>query len=173
MINKNTPNYIEFYDVKYGLNKFYDIIFVGWMDPGQDFRDQVSESTNVIITTLDQGLSLAAEYEGNGFNKIAEWITPSWEDVNIEISNKYYSNLTKSRIEFLSGLRGSHNYWYVYCNNDTYCRQIKSGLSKQALFEETLIKSNKYDFEEVLDDLGFGFLETVKNKKLWEIIFSD
>ena len=50
---------------------------------------------------------------------------------------------------------------------------MEHGLSKQALFEETLIKSNKYDFEEVLDDLGFGFLETVKNKKLWEIIFSD
>lgn len=171
LINGTKPHYIEFYDVNHGLKKFYDIIFVGWMDPGQDFRDKVSECTNVIITTLDQGISLAAEYEGHGFTKIAEWNTPSWEDVNIEVSNKYYSNLSNNQIEFLSNLRGSHNYWYIYCKNEKYSRQIKKELSRQEELEETLIKSNKYEFEEVLDDSGFGFLDTVNNKKLWKISF--
>ena len=169
LINRPKPHYIDFYDINFGLNKFYDIIFVGWMDPGQDYRDKISECTSVIITTLDQGISLAAEYEGHGFSKIAEWNTPSWEDVNIEISNRYYSNLSDYQIEFLSKLRGSHNYWYVYCKDKTYSRQIKKELIRQEELEESLIKSNKYEFEKVLDDVGFGFLEIVNNRKLWKI----
>ena len=52
------------------------------MEPGVDYRDKIAAKTDVIITTLDQGLSLAAEFEGHGFEKIASWITPSWEDIN-------------------------------------------------------------------------------------------
>ena len=28
-----------------------------------------------------------------------------------------------------------------------------------------------YEFEEVLDELGFGFLEKINGKRLWEIKF--
>ena len=79
------------------------------MEPGQDFRDPVSKNTDVIVTTLDQGLSLAAEFDGHGFERIASWITPSWEDVNTEIMNRYYTNMPEQKRAELSRLRGAHN----------------------------------------------------------------
>lgn len=170
-IGRSKPKHIDFYDTKYGLDEDYDLVFVGWMDPGEDFRDEISMKTDIVITTLDQGLSLAAEYEGHGYEKLAEWITPSWEDVNFSLANKYYSGFDNKLIKYLSDLRGSHNYWYIYCKNEKKSGLIKEKLMAQVESEKGFGKSVTYEFEQVLDDLGFGFLEKINDKRLWEIKF--
>ena len=175
-IGRTKPDYLRISDVRYGIDDFYDIIFVGWMDPGQDFRKNIADRTDVIITTIDSGLSLAAEYEGYGFKKIAKWTTPSWEDVNIEVTNHFYSNLDSKSLEFLSNLRGAHNFWYVYSRDSTKSDQIIDRLKKQIILEETNIdKTIQYDFEKVLDECGFSFYQCIENNninskiKLWKI----
>lgn len=111
---REKPDYIKIADARWGINQQFDVIFVGWMEPGLDFRDAVAAKADVIVTTLDQGISLAAEFEGNGFERIAKWRTPSWEDVNIEIMNLYYTKMSSKNYLFLSKLRGAHNLWYIY-----------------------------------------------------------
>src|SRR5688500_9956270 len=135
-IGRTKPEYIERTEVKYGIDEFHDIIFVGWMDPGQDFRNNIADKTDIIITTLDSGLSLAAEYEGHGFKKIVKWITPSWEDVNIEITNHFYSNLDSKSLHFLSNLRGAHNFWYIYSKDNIKSDLIINKLKEQIALEE-------------------------------------
>ncbi len=175
-LGKIKPDYIEITDVKYGIDEYKDIIFVGWMDPGQDYRDNIADKTDIIITTLDSGLSLAAEYEGHGFKKIVKWITPSWEDVNIEINNHFYSNLDSKSLQFLSNLRGAHNFWYIYSKNDIKSDLLIDALKKQ-IQEEKEDKTLSYDFEKILDECGFSFLQSLDNTslnsqtKLWEIDF--
>ena len=177
-LGRAKPEYIEIKDVKYGIDGFYDIIFVGWMDPGEDFRDKISESTDLIITTLDQGLSLAAEYEGHGFWKLAQWISPSWEDVNIEIANRYYSSLDTSTIKFLSRMRGAHNLWYIYCKDEKKSKLITQELKKHLEREKSYNNIIPYEFEPVLDDCGFRFYESLEDfetgfkKVLWKVEFS-
>jgi SAM-dependent methyltransferase len=175
-IGKTKPEYIEIADARYGIDDFYDIIFVGWMDPGQDFRKNIADKTDIIITTLDSGLSLAAEYEGYGFKKIVKWITPSWEDVNIEINNHFYSNINSKILHFLSTLRGAHNFWYIYSKDKIKSDLIIDRLKKQIVLEETNIdKIIPYDFEKVLDECGFSFHECIENQninskiKLWKM----
>jgi len=175
-IGKTKPEYIEIADARYGIDDFYDIIFVGWMDPGQDFRKNIADKTDIIITTLDSGLSLAAEYEGYGFKKIVKWITPSWEDVNIEINNHFYSNIDSKILDFLSTLRGAHNFWYIYSKDNIKSDLIIDRLKKQIVLEETNIdKIIPYDFEKVLDECGFSFHECIENHninskiKLWKM----
>ncbi|HEU5460894.1 MAG TPA: hypothetical protein VFU79_01345 [Nitrososphaeraceae archaeon] len=177
-LGKIKPEYIEITDVKYGIEEFQDIIFVGWMDPGQDFRKNIAEKTDIIITTLDPGLSLAAEYEGHGFKKIVKWTTPSWEDVNIEINNRFYSNLDTKSSWFLSNLRGAHNFWYVYSKDNVKSKSIIDNLKKQILHEENNEgKIIPYDFEKILDECGFSFHQCLydtygKSKTiLWKIDF--
>lgn len=176
-IGKIKPDYIEINDVKYGIDEYKDIIFVGWMDPGQDYRNNIAEKTDIIITTLDSGLSLAAEYEGHGFKKIVKWITPSWEDVNIEINNHFYSNLDSQSLQFLSNLRGAHNFWYIYSKNDIKSDLLIDALKKQIQEEEKEDKTLSYDFEKILDECGFSFFQSLDNNslnfetKLWEIDF--
>ena len=41
--NMVKPDYIHIKDVSLDLNQKYDLIFVGWMDPGVDFRKAVAE----------------------------------------------------------------------------------------------------------------------------------
>jgi hypothetical protein len=178
-IGRTKPEYIEITDVKYGIDEFQDMIFVGWMDPGQDFRNNIADKTDIIITTLDSGLSLAAEYEGHGFKKIVKWTTPSWEDVNIEINNRFYSNLDSKSLQFLSNLRGAHNFWYVYSKDKRKSQLLVDALKKQILHEEN--KEGKivvpYDFEKILDECGFSLHQCLYNNyinsktKLWEIDF--
>jgi hypothetical protein len=167
------PNYIKIADAYYGIDKKYDIIFVGWMEPGVDYREQISAKTEVIITTLDQGLSLAAEFDGHGFDKIASWVTPSWEDVNIEITNRYYSKMPNELMKGLADLRGAHNLWYVYCKPE-FRNRIKNAL-KHCLVDELMGNYEKYEFEHVLDIIGYKYFEMLKNPfskyKLWDIIF--
>ena len=37
--NISKPDYIKIADARWGIDQKYDIIFVGWMEPGVDFRD--------------------------------------------------------------------------------------------------------------------------------------
>ncbi|HET7643472.1 MAG TPA: hypothetical protein VFK40_08185, partial [Nitrososphaeraceae archaeon] len=174
-LGRTKPDYIEIDDVRYGIDDYYDIIFVGWMDPGQDFRKKIAEKTDIIITTLDAGLSLAAEYEGYGFNKIVKWITPSWEDVNIEITNHFYSNLDSKTLDFLTSLRGAHNFWYIYSKDNIKSELIIDRLINQKELEADKYMTIRYDFEMVLDDCGFSLYQSLQNHdknsdiELWKL----
>ena len=174
------PDYIKIADARWGIDHQFDIIFVGWMEPGLDFRDAVAAKADVIVTTLDQGISLAAEFEGNGFERIAKWRTPSWEDVNIEIMNLYYTKMSSKNYLFLSKLRGAHNLWYVYCSKPSKSEAIKSILM-QRLEDEKKDVCERYDFEDLLDECGFRYLEQLQNltsyvdrkERLWDIQFNN
>ena len=174
-LGRTKPDYIEIDDVRYGIDDFYDIIFVGWMDPGQDFRKKIAEKTDIIITTLDAGLSLAAEYEGYGFNKIVKWITPSWEDVNIEITNHFYSNLDSKTLDFLTSLRGAHNFWYIYSKDNIKSELIIDRLKKQKELEADKYMTIRYDFKKILDECGFSLYQSLQNHdknsdiELWKL----
>jgi len=176
-MGKYVPSYIKIWDPRWGLDHDFDIIFVGWMEPGTDFRDEISKHTKVIVTTLDQGLSLAAEYEGHGFELIAWWRSPSWEDVNIEIMNRHYTRISNRGLEKLTDLRGAHNLWYIYSSDKDTSEKIRRNLALISK-EERPDLNEKYDYEEVLDECGFGFhqeLPTSANglhEKLWEIRYS-
>jgi SAM-dependent methyltransferase len=178
--NMVKPDYIKIADARWGVDHQFDIIFVGWMDPGIDFRDAVAAKTDVIVTTLDQGISLAAEFEGNGFERIAKWRTPSWEDVNIEIMNRYYTKMSNTTYLSLSKLRGAHNLWYVYSSKPSKSEAIKSILI-QRLENEKKDMYERYDFEDVLDECGFRYLEQLQNlssyverkERLWDIQFNN
>jgi hypothetical protein len=168
------PPYMKIWDPKWGLSRDFDIIFVGWMEPGTDFRDEISKHTQVIITTLDQGLSLAAEYEAHGFELIAWWRSPSWEDVNIEIMNRHYTKISDKVLERLASLRGAHNLWYIYSRNKDISERIRRTLASIAK-EERAGLNETYNYEVVLDECGFGFhqeLSTLGNcsdARLWKI----
>jgi SAM-dependent methyltransferase len=174
------PDYIKIADARWGIDHQFDIIFVGWMEPGIDFRDAVAAKADVIVTTLDQGISLAAEFEGNGFERIAKWRTPSWEDVNTEIMNRYYTKMSNKNYSFLSKLRSAHNLWYVYSSKHSKSEVIKSILM-QRLEDEKKDVCERYDFEDVLDECGFRYLEQLQNlssyveikERLWDIHFNN
>ncbi len=175
--NMIKPDYIHFQDASLNIDDEFDVIFVGWMDPGIDFRKNVADKTEVVITTLDEGISLAAEYEDQGFERIVEWRTPSWEDVNIELMNRYYTGISKNAYRQLSDLRGAHNLWYVYSRNPQNFEKIRTSL-RLCLRQELLVPSH-YNFESVLDDCRFGYLEQlfyigrrIKLNRLWKIIFT-
>jgi SAM-dependent methyltransferase len=158
--NMVKPDYIHIKDVSLDLNQKYDLIFVGWMDPGVDFRKAVAKCTDVIITTLDQGISLGAEFEEFGFRRIAWWRTPSWIDVNYQIMNKYYTNMSNEIYDYLFDLRGAHNLWYVYTKNLEYIDQITNALNhcqQQGI--------TKYDFEGIMDECGFEYVENSQFSK--------
>ena len=177
---REKPDYIKIADARWGINQQFDVIFVGWMEPGLDFRDAVAAKADVIVTTLDQGISLGAEFEGNGFERIAKWRTPSWEDVNIEIMNLYYTKMSNKNYLFLSKLRGAHNLWYIYSNKPSKSEAIKSILM-QRLEDEKKDLCERYDFEDLLDECGFRYLEQLQNitsyverkERLWDIQFNN
>ncbi len=164
------PGYIKLADAHW-IDRKYDLVFVGWMEPGQDFRDPVARSTDVIVTTLDQGISLAAEFDGHGFQRIAWWRTPSWEDVNTEIMNRYYTKMPDSRRIELADMRGAHNLWYVYS------RPHKAGVVKEALKRQLEKEEpvDRYEFESVLDECGYGYLQKLENpaapEPMWQVQF--
>jgi hypothetical protein len=149
------------------------------MDPGIDFTAAVAAKTNVVVTTLDQGISQAAEFDAHGFERIGYWRTPSWEDVNTEIMNRYYTKLSKHMHKILFELRGAHNLWYVYSKEPRTAEAIKLAL-KRRLEEEKQIPQARYDFEDVLDECGYTYLERLpalsSNSEcdtLWDIKFSE
>ncbi|MFL6494133.1 MAG: hypothetical protein ACJ70N_04950, partial [Nitrososphaera sp.] len=134
-------------------------------------RDAIARSTDVVITTLDQGISLAAEFDGHGYQKVAWWRTPSWEDVNTEIMNRYYTKMPASmRIE-LAKMRGAHNLWYVYAKPQKI-QNVMVALERQ-VEKELLLCDQGYDFESILDECGYGYLEKLENpamlEPLWKV----
>jgi SAM-dependent methyltransferase len=173
------PEFIEISDAYWGISEPYDIIFVGWMDPGVDFRDKVAAKTNVIITTLDQGLSLQAEYDAYGFERIAVWRTPSWEDVNTEIMNRYYTKMLYETRQDLFKLRSAHNLWYIYSKPDK-SEAVKSALLRCLEQENITSLKMHYEFESILDQCGFRYFEELENPtsekelkgRLWEVRFT-
>ena len=95
--NMIKPDYIYFQDASLNIDDEFDVIFVGWMDPGIDFRKNVTKYTNCVITTFDAGgqcgINGQCDYEEYGFDRVAWWVTPSWIDVNYELMNKYYTSI--------------------------------------------------------------------------------
>ncbi len=165
------PEYITIADAHW-IGRKYDTIFVGWMEPGQDFRNPVARSTDVIVTTLDQGISLAAEFEGHGFERIAWWRTPSWEDVNFEIMNRHYTKMPEEKRAQLARMRGAHNLWYIY-SKPRVAAKIKRALQAQLAAESSM--KERYDFEDVLDECGFEYMQKLENpamqNPLWQVQF--
>ena len=175
-LGRYKPDYIKIGDAYNGIEKKYDLIFVGWMEPGVDYRGKIAVSTDVIITTFDKGgqcgMNGECEMDEYGFEKIASWITPSWIDVNTELLNKYYSKISPRTVEFLKQLRGAHNLWYVY-----------SKPKYKDIIKETLIKSIKkdykkdvYEHEKILDECGFSYNEMLPSNPdiyLWKINFEE
>jgi hypothetical protein len=178
--NKPRPDFIEVSDAQWAINQDYDVIFVGWMDPGVDFRNKIATKSEVIITTLDQGLSLGAEFDGHGFGRVATWRTPSWDDVNTEIMNKYYTKISEETRQDLFKLRTAHNLWYVYSKPSKY-GMVASALLKCSRQESHDLSYERYDFENVLDECGFRFREELNvptsdkqsKARLWEIEFTN
>jgi hypothetical protein len=158
------PDFISIADAHW-INKKFDLIFVGWMEPGQDFRDPVARSTDIIITTLDQGISLQAEFDGHGFQRVAWWRTPSWEDVNTEIMNRYYTKMAESTRIKLAKMRGAHNLWYVYAKPQKV-QNVKVALRRQV--EKESPSPQVYDFESLLDECGYGYLQKLENPAILE-----
>lgn len=178
--NRVKPDYIQIKDVSLDLNEKYDLIFVGWMDPGVDFRKAIAKSTDCIITNFDTGgqcgINGGCEYEEFGFRRIAWWRTPSWIDVNYQIMNKYYTPMTDETKKQLVELRSAHTMWYVYARDNL--SSILSEALNLWLKKESLLALDveKYNFEQVMDDCGFHFNEELPllsppKKALWKVCF--
>jgi SAM-dependent methyltransferase len=177
--NSPKPDYIRIADARWGIEQKYDIIFVGWMDPGTDFTDAVAAKTDVVVTTLDEGISQAAEFDAHGFKRIAYWRTPSWEDVNTEIMNRYYTKMSIQTRQRLSEMRGAHNLWYVYTRGVRISEAVNLAL-RERLEEEHQKLQPRYDFEDVLDECGYCYLQKLQtpssdseDSSLWDIRFED
>ena len=169
------PDYIHLMPVE-AFSQPVDVAFVGWMEPGQDFRRFVARFAKCLITTFDAGgqcgINGGCEYDEFGYERIAWWRTPSWIDVNAELMNQYYTtSLDVTKKEQLARLRTAHNFWYVYARPDI-SSAVRSRL-KECLENEDVI--DRYDFESVLDECGFGYKEELpalaNNRKLWEVMF--
>ena len=177
--NRVKPDFIHIKDVSLDLNEKYDIIFVGWMDPGVDFRKAVARSTNCIITNFDTGgqcgINGGCEYEEFGFERIAWWRTPSWIDVNYQIMNNYYTPLANEIRKELFKLRSAHTMWYVYAKKDLSSiihDTVRSQIKKES---ELSLEVDKYDFEGVMDECGFHYNEELPiltlKRALWKVYF--
>ena len=177
--NRVKPDFIHIKDVSLDLNEKYDVIFVGWMDPGVDFRKAVARSTNCIITNFDAGgqcgINGGCEYEEFGFERIAWWRTPSWIDVNYQIMNNYYTPLANEIRKELFKLRSAHTMWYVYAKKDLSSiihDTLRSWIKKES---ELCLDLDKYDFEGVMDECGFHYNEELPfltlKRALWKVYF--
>jgi hypothetical protein len=170
------PSYISLMSVE-DLSQSFDVAFVGWMEPGQDFRRFVANCSTCVITTFDSGgqcgINSGCEYDEFGFQRVAWWRTPSWIDVNSELMNRYYTPLLdSSKKEQLAKLRTAHNFWYVYAKPE-FTIKIKSGL--QEWIKQLEDPNDRFDFESVLDECGFHYMEELpalaNNKRIWEVKF--
>ena len=184
LLKKIKPNFIYSIPIELFIYEHvFDLAFVGWMQPGIDFRKYIAKLTKCIITTFDSGgqcgINGGCEYEEFGFDKIASWRTPSWIDVNNELMNKYYTNLSDKVTlrQHLSNLRTANNFWYVYSKN-SISKEVKAALKSQIQKEERadLISNERFDFEDILDECGFGYYEKLPSlfsiqKYLWKVQF--
>jgi hypothetical protein len=169
------PDYIQVSPVEL-FARATDVAFVGWMEPGQDFRRHVSKYAKCVITTFDAGgqcgINGGCEYEEFGYDRVAWWRTPSWIDVNAELMNRYYTpSLDAGKKEQLAKLRTAHNFWYVYAKPDV-SKKVRADLEAQLGRENP---DDRYDFESVLDECGFRYKEELpaltSNRRLWEVRF--
>lgn len=178
---KTRPDYIHSTAIEWIENKSYDVAFVGWMEPGVDFRKHVARLANCIITTFDEGGQCgvygSCEYEEFGFKRVAWWRTPSWIDVNTELMNKYYSSTLQSdqKQYQLSKLRSAHNLWYIYARACVF-NQVVAGLKSTVAIEKEASSRRRFDFESILDECGFHYMEDLpslsdKVDRLWEVKF--
>lgn len=174
-LNRTKPPYIfTFSNIE--ILDFYDVVFVGWMEPGTDFRKEVSKITDCVITTFDTGgqcgIYGGCDYEEFGFVDIAQWKTPSWIDLNYELMNKYYSNIPKKMVEDLHNLRSAHNIWHVFAKPSVK-DIIISSLKEQERSE--LNNLERFDFEDILDEMDFKFqgkLSSYTDESLWKIKYN-
>jgi SAM-dependent methyltransferase len=185
ILQKPRPDYIYSSAIEWFFEaKTFDVAFVGWMEPGVDFRQFVARSAKCIVTTFDAGgqcgINGGCEYDQYGFEKIAWWRTPSWIDVNTELMNKFYtpsSIIDENKKQELAKIRTAHNFWYLYARpeiTDEVIASLNSWLEKEE--EEELFSKVKFDFESILDECGFHYKEELpailsKDKKLWEVRF--
>lgn len=185
IFQKHMPDYIYSSAVADWFGKrSFDISFVGWMEPGVDFRKTVSKFSKCVITTFDTGgecgINGGCEYDEFGFQKIAWWRTPSWIDVNCELMNRFYTSSLRtkeSEKEELTKLRTAHNLWYIYTRPEISHKVgigLKCWLKKEE--HERLYAKQRFDFETVLDECGFHYMETLpalisKGNQLWEVRF--
>ena len=178
--NRVKPEHIQIKDVSLDLNEKYDVIFVGWMDPGVDFRKAIANSTDCIITNFDTGgqcgINGGCEYEEFGFRRIAWWRTPSWIDVNYQIMNNYYTQIAGEVKKQLVELRSAHTMWYVYAK-ENLSSILNEALNLWLKKESQLsLDVEKYDFEHVMDECGFHYNEELSllsppKKELWKVYF--
>jgi SAM-dependent methyltransferase len=159
-----------------------DVAFVGWMEPGVDFRPRVADIARCVITTFDQGGQCGThggcEYEEFGYSRVAWWRTPSWIDVNHELMNRYYTQQLNNDSIFrnsLINLRSAHNLWYVYVRDENLKDKIKSHLMSWLKKEGPISQTEKFEFEHILDHCGFqydiGLPSANASGKLWEVHF--
>jgi hypothetical protein len=154
------------------------------MEPGVDFRKTVSKLSKCIITTFDTGgecgIDGDCEYDEFGFQKIAWWRTPSWIDVNCELMNRFYTSSLRTqenKKEELAKLRTANNLWYIYTLPEISYKVrvgLKCWLKKEE--HERLYSTQCFDFETILDECGFHYMETLpallsKGNQLWEVRF--
>ena len=170
------PDFIHIMPVE-SFSQPVAVAFVGWMEPGQDFRKFVAKYAKCVITTFDSGgqcgINGGCEYDEFGYQRVAWWRTPSWIDVNAELMNRYYTpSLDAKKKEELARLRSAHNFWYVYARPDI-ADNIRSGMRSQLEKKEN--PDDRFDFESVLDECGFHYKEELaalaNNRKLWEVMF--
>jgi hypothetical protein len=73
------------------------------------------------------------------------------------------------RIE-LARMRGAHNLWYVYAKPQKV-RIVKEALKRQV--EKESPSDHRYNFESVLDECGYGFLQKLENpatpEPMWQV----
>jgi SAM-dependent methyltransferase len=177
---RTKPNYIYSTAVEWMENQNYDLVFIGWMEPGVDFRKNVAKIARCIITTFDEGgqcgINGACEYEEYGYSKVAWWRTPSWIDVNTELMNRYYTQssvLSDQNKHELAEMRAAHNFWCVYAKPSIE-NEVSANLKFFVAKESGLISNRHFDFESVLDTCGFHYMEnipTTPHTRLWEIKF--
>lgn len=172
---KEKPEFISVMPVE-AFSGDFDVAFVGWMEPGQDFRKPVSDLAKCVITTFDAGgqcgVNGGCEYDEFGYSRVAWWRTPSWIDVNAELMNTFYTpGLEEQKKVELARLRSAHNFWYVYARPE-HADKVRKGLKAQLDIENP---ADRYDFESVLDECGFGYLETLQGlstgSTLWQVSF--
>lgn len=180
-LNRPKPLYIISLPIEC-VNQPADVAFVGWMEPGVDFRPRVANMAKCIITTFDQGgqcgIHGGCEYEEFGYSRIGWWRTPSWIDVNHELMNRYYThklNNDATLRDSLTNLRSAHNLWYVYVRDKNLKGKINSHLMNWLKKEGPISKTEKFEFERVLDQCGFQYnirLPSMQTSdKLWEVNF--